>query len=115
MAQLHRRDRRARRAASPTASVRTVADVDCEGETSDGRAIAVNGTVTRAVAGACVRGDLTARAGGTEWFRVSGLGDCGATSAPHVDAPPGAGPTTTVTVTETVHCRSAATCGPEGK
>ncbi|WP_373300574.1 hypothetical protein [Streptomyces chromofuscus] len=100
---------------APSASAGTVADVDCEGQTSDGREITVTGRVTRAVGGACVRGDLTARIDGKQWFRVSGLGDCDATSAPPVGTPPGGGPTTTVTVTRTVYCRSAPTCWPEGK
>lgn len=102
--------------ATPSASVRNVADVDCEGRTTDGRDITVTGEVTRAVGGSCVRGDLTARIDGKEWFRVTGLGDCDATSAPPVGVdPPGGGPTTTVTVTKTVYCRSAPTCWPEGK
>ncbi|MFD7435729.1 hypothetical protein [Streptomyces sp. NPDC059861] len=105
-----------RSASAPSASVRTVADVDCEGRTTDGRDITVTGEVTRAVGGACVRGDLTAKIDGREWFRVTGLGDCDATSAPPVGGnPPGGGPTTTVTVTKTVYCRSAPTCWPEGK
>ncbi|MBV7697674.1 hypothetical protein KWI83_19075 [Streptomyces sp. TRM70350] len=104
-----------RSGSTPSAGVNTVADVDCEGQTSDGKDITVTGKVTRAVDGACVRGDLTARIDGREWFRVSGLGDCDATSAPPVDTPPGGGPTTTVTVTKTVYCQSAPPCRPEGK
>ncbi|MBG0855344.1 hypothetical protein I2W78_26715 [Streptomyces spinoverrucosus] len=104
-----------RSGSTPSASVNTVADVDCEGQTTDGQDITVTGKVTRAVDGACVRGDLTAEIDGKEWFRVSGLGDCDATSAPPVNNPPGGGPTTTVTVTKTVYCRSAPTCWPEGK
>ncbi|MBX9395198.1 hypothetical protein K4749_16745 [Streptomyces sp. TRM72054] len=104
-----------RSGSAPSASVSTVADVDCEGQTSDGKDITVTGKVTRAVDGACVRGDLTAKIDGKEWFRVSGLGDCDATSAPPAANPPGGGPTTTVTVTRTVYCQSAPTCRPEGK
>ncbi|MFJ4471029.1 hypothetical protein ACIP2X_26595 [Streptomyces sp. NPDC089424] len=102
--------------ATPSASVRNVADVDCEGRTTDGRDITVTGEVTRAVGGACVRGDLTVEVDGKQRFRFTGLGDCDATSAPPVGgAPPAGGPTTTVTVTKTVYCRSAPTCWPEGK
>ncbi|MFD5571640.1 hypothetical protein [Streptomyces cadmiisoli] len=100
---------------SPTASERTVADVDCEGETRDGREITVTGRVTRAVDGACVRGDLTATVGGKQWFRVTGLGDCDATGAPPAGDRPGAGPTTTVTVTRTVWCQDDPNCWPQGK
>ncbi|MFI9610774.1 hypothetical protein ACIHCM_03535 [Streptomyces sp. NPDC052023] len=105
-----------RSASAPSASARGVVDVDCEGRTTDGRDITVTGEVTRAVGGACVRGDLTVKVDGRERFRATGLGDCDATSAPPVGGePPGGGPTTTVTVTKTVYCRSAPTCWPEGK
>ncbi|MFE2045450.1 hypothetical protein ACFXAZ_31945, partial [Streptomyces sp. NPDC059477] len=105
---------------SPSASENIVADVDCEGQTDDGKDITVTGKVTRAVSGACVRGDLTAKIDGKQWFQVSGLGDCDATSAPPVNQPPvnqppGAEPTTTVTVTRTVYCQSDPQCWPEGK
>ncbi|MEU9335884.1 hypothetical protein AB0D49_22330 [Streptomyces sp. NPDC048290] len=101
---------------SPSASESTVADVDCQGQTNDGKDITVTGKVTRAVNGACVRGDLTAKIDGKQRFQVTGLGDCDATTAPPL-APPGggAGPTTTVTVTRTVYCQNDPQCWPEGK
>jgi hypothetical protein len=106
-----------RKGSSPTAGERTVVKVDCQGETKDGKKITVDGKVTRAVNGACVRGDLTAEVGGKEWFHVNGLGDCDATPSP-VD-PPGngqrPGPTVTVTVTKTVYCQQHPNCWPEGK
>ncbi|GGS04382.1 hypothetical protein GCM10010269_49160 [Streptomyces humidus] len=95
------------------------ASVDCQGKTGDGRDVTVTGKVTRAVEGACVRGDLTAVVGKKQLFRVSGLGDCrSATPSPVAPSPaatstagpggpsrPGPRPTVTVTVTvtETVH------------
>ncbi|MDQ0580946.1 hypothetical protein [Streptomyces rishiriensis] len=83
----------------------TVASVDCQGETADGRDITVTGQVARAVDGACVRGDLTAVVGKKQLFRVSGLGDCGSATpspvAPSGSDRPGARPTVTVTVTVT--------------
>ncbi|WP_406009003.1 hypothetical protein OG440_24965 [Streptomyces sp. NBC_00637] len=83
----------------------TVAAVDCRGETADGRDITVEGQVTRAVDGACVRGDLTAVVGKKQLFRVSGLGDCkSATPSPVQPSGsdrPGGRPTVTVTVTVT--------------
>lgn len=88
----------------------TLVSVDCRGETGDGRDIAVTGKVTRAVDGACVRGDLTAVVGRKQLFRVSGLGDCGSATpspvtpsrgTPHDSARPGPRPTVTVTVTVT--------------
>ncbi|GAA2874549.1 hypothetical protein [Streptomyces mexicanus] len=111
--------------AAPSASRTTVASVDCQGRTDDGREITVTGEVTRAVDGACVRGDLTAKVGGTVRFRVNGLGDCDATAAPTY-RPPGSGthrptgeppePTVTVTVTRTIWCQGDPTCWPvEGK
>lgn len=102
-----------------TASENTVVEVDCEGETTDGKDITVTGRITRAVSGACVRGDLVAKIDGKEWFHVNGLGDCDATPSP-VD--PGGngngqqpGPTVTVTVTKTVYCKEHPNCWPEGK
>ncbi|KUM80348.1 hypothetical protein [Streptomyces curacoi] len=100
-----------------TASERTVVEVDCEGETTDGKDITVTGRITRAVSGACVRGDLVAKIDGKEWFHVNGLGDCDATPSP-VDPPGGGqqpGPTVTVTVTRTVYCKEHPNCWPEGK
>ncbi|MCQ9181024.1 hypothetical protein KMT30_18655 [Streptomyces sp. IBSBF 2953] len=92
--------------------------VDCRGKTGDGRDITVTGKVTRAVDGACVRGDLAAVVGRKQLFRVSGLGDCrSATPSPVGRAPgrpagtarPDVRPTVTVTVTvtETVHAGAA--------
>lgn len=104
-----------RTGSTPSASVDTVADVDCQGRTTDGKDITVTGKVTRAVDGACVRGDLTAEVDGKEWFHVTGLGDCNATSAPPAGNRPGGGPTTTVTVTKTVWCHGDPNCWPEGK
>ncbi|MCX5263437.1 hypothetical protein [Streptomyces sp. NBC_00199] len=82
-----------------------VATVDCRGKTSDGRDITVEGRITRAVDGACVRGDLTAVVGRKQLFRVSGLGDCKSATPspvkPSGSAAPGARPTVTVTVTFT--------------
>ncbi|MQY32631.1 hypothetical protein SRB17_05850 [Streptomyces sp. RB17] len=104
----------------PSPSETTVVSVDCQGETKDGRKITVTGKVTKAVDGACVRGDLTSRVAGRQVFHVSGLGDCGATHGPTFRPPtyrPGGGrPTVTVTVTRTVWCKGDPTCWPaEGK
>jgi len=105
--------------AAPSASETTVADVDCQGQTKDGRDITVTGKVTRAVNGACVRGDLTAKVGGKQWFHVTGLGNCNATPSPiinptHGNGQPGA--TVTVTVTKTIWCKGHPQCWPvEGK
>lgn len=52
------------------------AEVDCRGQTDDDKAITIKGRVTDVTNGACVRGDLTARIGGKEWFRVDVLGNC---------------------------------------
>ncbi|CAL9441291.1 hypothetical protein SUDANB96_02259 [Streptomyces sp. enrichment culture] len=100
---------------SPSATADDVATVDCEGETDDGKDITVTGRITRAVDGACVRGDLTAKVDGRQVFRVSGLGDCSAPSAGRDDGPaPGA--TVTVTVTQTIWCDQYPKCRPvEGK
>ncbi|MFF6874194.1 hypothetical protein ACFY9S_02445 [Streptomyces sp. NPDC012474] len=103
---------------SPSARERTVATVDCEGETDDGKEITVDGKVTHAVDGACVRGNITAEVDGKVWFEVDGLGDCNSTSPPPVGGPPGGqpGPTVTVTVTQTIWCEKYPDCRPvEGK
>ncbi|MGW3359632.1 hypothetical protein ACWDFL_30145 [Streptomyces bungoensis] len=107
---------------SPSPSRTTVVSVDCRGRTKDGRKITVTGRVTRAVDGACVRGDLTATVGGRRVFRVSGLGDCDATPGPTYRPPVtyrptgGPRPTVTVTVTRTIWCKGDPTCWPvEGK
>jgi hypothetical protein len=101
-----------------------VARVDCKGETRGGKDITVTGRVTRAVDGRCIRGDLIAEIAGKQWFRVSGLGNCDATSAPtripHATWRPSDNgrpePTVTVTVTKTVYCQNDPNCRPvEGK
>jgi hypothetical protein len=107
-------------ASARSAPGRTVASVVCEGETSDGRDISVEGEVTRVVDGACVRGNLTAEVDGERWLRVDGLGDCDATPSPPArDSAPGRpGPTVTVTVTVTraLWCQGDPKCQPvEGK
>ncbi|WP_260333600.1 hypothetical protein [Streptomyces beigongshangae] len=90
--------------ASP--SVRSVADVDCVGETGDGQDISIKGEVTQEINGTCVRGDLTATVDGKERFRLNVLGNCRAgTPTPpvgHRTTPPPADPGATVTVTRTV-------------
>jgi hypothetical protein len=100
---------------TPSASVNTVATVDCKGKTRDGKDITVKGKVTRAVSGACVRGDLTATVGGRQWFHVQGLGDCTTTPTPPVNNPGQPGPTVTVTVTKTIWCQKDPQCWPDGK
>ncbi|MER7051239.1 MULTISPECIES: hypothetical protein [unclassified Streptomyces] len=102
--------------ATASAGEDTVASVDCEGETGDGKDITVDGEVTRVVNGACVRGDLTAKVDGEEWFRVKGLGNCDTTSAPPDDRPSPHRPGPTVTVTRTIWCPDDPHCRPvEGK
>ncbi|MFD3381356.1 MULTISPECIES: hypothetical protein [unclassified Streptomyces] len=101
--------------AGSSPSVRSVASVDCVGEEKDGRDITIKGKVTQEINGTCVRGDLTARVGGKEWFRVDVLGNCraGTPSTPssvnpwtppvdHRTTPPPGRPEATVTVTRTV-------------
>ncbi|MEH0578844.1 hypothetical protein QBA54_31210 [Streptomyces sp. B21-108] len=87
------------------AKAESVAAVDCKGQTGDGKDITVTGKITRAVDGACVRGDLTAVVGKKQLFRVSGLGDCKSATPspvkPSGSAQPGGRPTVTVTVTVT--------------
>ncbi|MFD3730078.1 hypothetical protein [Streptomyces sp. NPDC058632] len=103
---------------SARANESTVATVDCDGETEDGKEITVTGKITHAVDGACVRGDITAKVDGKQVFRVDGLGDCDATSPPPVGEPTNRGPqpTVTVTVTTTVWCDQYPSCRPvEGK
>ncbi|MFG3098122.1 hypothetical protein [Streptomyces sp. NPDC048202] len=103
---------------SPSES--TVVTVDCQGKTKDGRDITVTGKVTRAVSGACVRGNLVAKVGGRQVFRVSGLGNCDVAPSytpPATYRPPGQPrPTVTVTVTRTLWCENDPSCRPvEGK
>ncbi|MGC4946138.1 hypothetical protein ACLQ2N_08015 [Streptomyces sp. DT224] len=91
--------------AAPSAARRT-AEVHCDGQTKSGGDIALDGQVTYAVEGRCVRGDMTAKSGGRAVFRATLLGDC---TAPATTAPPagppgrGDGPTATVTVTVTAY------------
>ncbi|WP_327367361.1 hypothetical protein [Streptomyces sp. NBC_01217] len=94
------------RGASPTASPRRIADVACTGKTGNGKDITLNGKVTQALDGRCVRGDLTARTGGKDVFRADVLGDCDAAPSttaadPPLDGAGGARPAVTVTVTVT--------------
>lgn len=107
------------KSSSPSASVNTVANVDCKGEDKDGRDITITGKVTKEVNGKCVRGDLTAKVDGKERFRVDVLGNC---NAPDPTPTPGSpnqpdqpGPTVTVTVTQTIWCQKDPQCWPEGK
>ncbi|MFJ9421255.1 hypothetical protein [Streptomyces sp. NPDC101249] len=107
-------------APTPSAGESTVVAVDCKGQTKDGKDITVTGRVDRAVDGACVRGDLTAKVGGRQVFRVTGLGDCGATPSPISQPTFGGGgggqPTVTVTVTKTLWCKADPQCWPvQGK
>ncbi|MEC4014793.1 hypothetical protein [Streptomyces sp. H27-D2] len=60
-----------------SASTRSVATVDCEGETKRGQQIRIAGKVTQELNGRCVRGDLTAKVGGRVVFRANVLGNCG--------------------------------------
>ncbi|MGW6267913.1 hypothetical protein [Streptomyces sp. NPDC055060] len=59
-----------------------VATVDCQGQAKDGKNgndtsdITVKGSVWSVVDGHCVRGNLTAKVDGKEWFRVDVLGNC---------------------------------------
>jgi hypothetical protein len=107
-------------ASTPSSTQSTIVSVDCQGRTEDGRTIAVVGRVTKAVGGACVRGDLVARVAGEERFHVSGLGDCDATPWPTYQPPatyrppglPRPAPTVTVTVTRTLWCEADPRCGP---
>ncbi|MFD3624908.1 hypothetical protein [Streptomyces sp. NPDC058698] len=101
-----------------TPATDTVAAVDCQGETQDGKEITVTGRITHALNGSCVRGNITAKVGGKQVFRVDGLGDCDDKSPPRVGEPThrGPDPTVTVTVTTTVWCEQYPSCRPvEGK
>lgn len=106
---------------SPSPTETTVVSVDCQGQTNDNRDITVTGKVTRAVDGACVRGDLVGKVAGKQVFHVTGLGDCDAATPSSVSNPNptltyGPGPTVTVTVTKTIWCKGDPTCWPvEGK
>ncbi|WP_233415364.1 hypothetical protein [Streptomyces sp. N35] len=81
-------------------SVRSVATVDCEGRTRDGREITLTGKVTEERSGACVRGDLTAKVAGKTVLQADVLGNCA--DARPTSRPPANGPQPTVTVTTTV-------------
>ncbi|MFF7444514.1 MULTISPECIES: hypothetical protein [unclassified Streptomyces] len=102
---------------TPTATENAVAEVTCTGETTDGKDIDVDGKITRVVNGQCVRGELTAKVDGKQWFQVNGLGNCNASPEPNNpggDGRPGA--TVTVTVTETIWCDRYPDCRPvQGK
>ncbi|MFE7842589.1 hypothetical protein ACFU53_42955 [Streptomyces sp. NPDC057474] len=106
---------------SPSSSANTVANVDCTGEDKEGRDISLTGKVTKEVNGKCVRGDLTAKVDGKEWFHVDVLGNCNApdptpsAGLPDPDQPDRPGPTATVTVTQTIWCQKDPQCWPEGK
>ncbi|MCX4908757.1 hypothetical protein [Streptomyces sp. NBC_00878] len=106
-------------------SVRSVATVDCVGEAKDGREITIKGKVTQEINGACVRGDLTAKVAGKQWFRADVLGNCAAGTpsttkpsttkpwtppADHRTTPPADRPGATVTVTRTVTVSPHPTC-----
>ncbi|MGP4050813.1 hypothetical protein [Streptomyces sp. 2A115] len=111
---------------SNSPSVRSVANVDCVGEDKEGRDITVKGKVTQEVNGTCVRGDLTAKVGGKEWFRVDVLGNCRAgtptttspwtppvdnrTTPPRHEQPEQPGPTVTVTRTVTEYPQPTCSC-----
>ncbi|MET9851170.1 hypothetical protein ACFZC6_24550 [Streptomyces ossamyceticus] len=103
--------------ASASASVDTVANVNCEGEDKKGRDITITGKVTKEVNGKCVRGDLTAKVDGKQRFHVDVLGNCNAPDpTPGTPDQPGRpGPTATVTVTQTIWCQKDPQCWPEGK
>lgn len=87
--------------AGRSSSARSVATVDCVGEDTGGRDISIKGQVTQEVDGKCVRGDLTAKVGGKEWFRADVLGNCDAadqtTPVPTTTAPTATGPAPTPT------------------
>lgn len=100
---------------TPTATENAVAEVHCTGETNDGKDIKVDGKITRVVNGQCVRGELTAKIDGKQWFQVNGLGNCNATPEP-AGGNNNPGATVTVTVTETVWCDKYPDCRPvQGK
>lgn len=100
--------------------------VDCQGQSDDGKDITLKGTVRSVVDGGCVRGDLTAKVDGKQWFRVDVLGNCdsgdgngdgGDSEPPASQQPPSheeprPGPTTTVTVTVTPPPDPTCDCRP---
>ncbi|MFF2960854.1 hypothetical protein ACFVT1_18490 [Streptomyces sp. NPDC057963] len=93
--------------ASPSASAHRIANVDCTGRTGSGKAITIDGKVTQELDGRCVRGDLTAKAGGKVVFRADVLGNCNAAPStggwanPPMGGGSGVRPAVTVTVTVT--------------
>ncbi|MFJ8104673.1 hypothetical protein [Streptomyces sp. NPDC096132] len=112
-AEIERRDVDVRWLTCTAETDENLVSVDCQGETGDGKDVTVDGKVTRAVDGKCVRGDLAADVGKKQLFQVSGLGDCGSATPSPVEPSGSAGPgsaqpggqptvTVTVTVTETV-------------
>ncbi|MFC7305612.1 hypothetical protein ACFQVC_15445 [Streptomyces monticola] len=112
---------------SKSPSVRSVATVDCEGETKDGRDITLKGKVTEERQGRCVRGDLTAKVDGKVVLEASLLGNCSGTEpsrpepsqpGPSGPEPSNPGPTPpddprpTVTVTVTADPPPTCDCSP---
>ncbi|MFB6783886.1 hypothetical protein ACFCX0_43030 [Streptomyces sp. NPDC056352] len=102
--------------ASPSASVRQVAHVDCRGRTAGGKDVTLAGKVTKEVNGLCVRGDLTGKVGDRTVLRADVLGNCdaapstGGVTRPTGGAGGGSGgggarPTVTVTVTVTEYAQ----------
>ncbi|WP_336605777.1 hypothetical protein [Streptomyces sp. BA2] len=91
----------------------TAVTVDCQGQARNGKGsdntseVTVKGSVWSVVDGHCVRGNLTAKVDGKEWFRVDVLGDCAGGDEPEQpedpDQPdePDQPPAATVTVTAT--------------
>lgn len=93
--------------ASASPSARSVATVDCQGETKTGQGITLKGKVTEERSGKCVRGDLMAKVDGKVVFEASVLGNCpGTPTRTPTRTPdthrPGDPPRPTVTVTVTV-------------
>ncbi|MCX4535194.1 hypothetical protein [Streptomyces sp. NBC_01669] len=99
--------------ASPSASVRQVAHVDCRGRTAGGKDVTLAGKVTKEVNGVCVQGDLTGKVGDRTVLRADVLGNCDAAPSTGGVTPPtggaggggGARPTVTVTVTVTEYAQ----------
>ncbi|MFG3257943.1 hypothetical protein [Streptomyces sp. NPDC048172] len=79
--------------ATRSAKGNEVARVECEGETTNRKKLAIKGRVTEEQGGRCVRGDLVATSGDRTLFRASVLGDCDAKPSGTTTAPPR--PTTT--------------------
>lgn len=94
--------------ASASPSARSVATVDCTGDTKTGQDITLKGKVTEERSGTCVRGDLIAKVNGKVVFEATMLGNCAGTPTrtPARTTPathrPGEPPEPTVTVTVTV-------------